>query len=144
MEIDKYLPMTKYGRPPCTECTLKHLGTAWFLLDNTPQSPEVLLERVKILLNEADNGYPSHRYLAIGVLNFMEPYSPNPAEARRIRRAINSKEQVDLTLYPLPKTVPTPSYESYKAHLIEARHESPIELDNLSIPILVEKIMELL
>lgn len=143
-DIDKALPMTRYGRTPCLECSLKHLGTAWFLLESEASSPKVLLERVKILVDESNNGYPYHRHLAVGILNFMERYSPDAKSAREIRRAVFSGENPPLDMYPLPSSLPVPTMEMYVANMIEAKHECPVELNwHLPVKVLIEKISDL-
>ena len=126
--IDRAIERTSTGRIPCLECALKHLGTAWFLRAPTPLDPAVLLARASILLSEAASGYPTHRHLAIGILNYLEQFSHDRAAARAIRRAV-FHGSTDLSGYPLPASVPPPPSALRAAHLEEAAHESPIQID---------------
>ena len=150
-EIDKLLKFTPYERVPCVECTLKHLGIAWSLTGlSATSSQDVLLSRVVILLDEASNGYPNHRILAVGILAFMEPFTGDVFRAREIRRAINSGGPKNLLqAYPLLKDdefllLSADIIRSTRqAHLIEAQHESPIPLDiNLPVPLLVAQVLD--
>ena len=142
MNIDKFLPYTEYGRKPCAECAIKHLSTAWFLLSPAIDST-MLLARVNVLLTEAISGYPNHRYLAVGILNFLEPFSTNIEKARDIRRAIYSGSN-NITELPSYKT-PVLCEGLREAHLIEALHESPIPLDlTKPVEVLIEEVLKLL
>jgi hypothetical protein len=128
-QVDAAIAATPYARLPCIECTLKHLGAAWFAQGADTSPVPVLLERVSILLEEAENGYPEHRILAAGILEHLERFSPDRQAARRVRRDVQNGITSDISGFPAPLAVPPTTRERAAAHLVEAVHESPFELD---------------
>ena len=89
--------VTKEGRFPCWDCTLKHLGIAAMCLSKVGRVRlDEGIERTRIFYSEMKNGYPDHRWLAAGMLGLIEIYTStfDNEDIRKVRKVIMETDEV--------------------------------------------------
>lgn len=131
--------ITKEGRFPCWDCTLKHLGIAAICVSEVKwMHLEDCIERTKIFLAETHSGYPEHRWLAAGVIGLIEIYTMsfdneilrNTRKDIMLNNAIPDMDAVleELVTHKISRKMMIPySKAIMKAHLMEALAECPDE-----------------